>query len=228
VLLQKVSFDRPGELLPYLRGGRSFETPTTYRHRVNGRTAVGANYTYRRASVADEDPPLIFHVVRAAVDYELSPLWTLNAGAGFDYLLATPLSEAQQTPAFGISVERAANGRRLSVGYQRMLLPSFGFGGAIQSQELLAAYHTPLFHSRHFYTDHSVSLRDSHPLVEAPGRLPLRSFRTNSVFGWTPQHWVQLEVFYARALQSTLIPGGRIDRNRFGIQIVTSAPVRVQ
>jgi hypothetical protein len=228
VMLQKVSFDRPGELLPYLRGGRSLEMPTTYRRRLNGRTAVGANYAFRRAWVTGERVPLVFHVVRAAVDHQLSPLWSVSAGAGFDYLRATTESDAQRTPAWAVMIDRTANRRRFSAGYQRLLLPSFGFGGAIVSQELIAAYHTPLFNSRYFYTDHSVSFRDSHPVVAAPDHLPLRSLRTNSVFGWAPRPWVQLEAFYARALQSTLIPGGRINRNRLGVQIVTSAPMRVQ
>jgi hypothetical protein len=226
--LQKVSFDRPGELLPYLRGGRAVETFSTYRHRASRRFAVGAHYTFRQATVTGDADDLNFHVVRAAFDAELSPTWSVNAGAGFDYLMAAPNTPAQRAPGFGVAADRSAGGTRFHVGYQRLFLPSFGFGGAIQSQELAVTYHTPLFHSRRFYTDHAVMLRDSRPLVEAPGRLRLRSLRTNSVIGWAPQPWVQLEAFYARVQQTSLIPGGRLDRNRVGIQIVTSTPVRVQ
>jgi hypothetical protein len=46
--------------------------------------------------------------------------------------------------------------------------------------------------------------------------------------GWAAQRWVRLEAFYARAQQSTLRPGGQVDRNRIGFQIVTSKPMRVQ
>jgi len=39
---------------------------------------------------------------------------------------------------------------------------------------------------------------------------------------------VRIEAFYARVQQSTLRPGGDVDRNRVGIQIVTSKPMRMQ
>jgi hypothetical protein len=58
--------------------------------------------------------------------------------------------------------------------------------------------------------------------------LPLRSLLTYSIVGWEPQNWVRLEAFYARTQQSTLRPGGEVDRNRVGFQIVTSKPMRVQ
>jgi hypothetical protein len=57
--------------------------------------------------------------------------------------------------------------------------------------------------------------------------LPLRSLRTFSSFGWLVQRWVRIEGFYSRLSQSSLIAGGRLDRNRIGIQIVTSKPMRI-
>ena len=58
--------------------------------------------------------------------------------------------------------------------------------------------------------------------------LPLRSLLVYSIVGWEPQRWVRIEGFYARAQQSTLRPGGDVNRNRVGVQIVTSKPMRMQ
>jgi hypothetical protein len=226
--MQKVDFERPGELLPYLRGGQASESFTTYRRRVNGRLAVGANYSLRRAAAIGETENLHFHMSRAAVDFDLSPRWTINAAGGLDYVMASSESPAQRAPGFSLSAAHGDGLRRFQVGYQRMFLPSFGFGGAIGSQELGVSYHTPIFGSRRFYTDHAAILRDSRPLVEAPGRLRLRSLRTSSSLGWQPRPWVRVEGFYSRTQQTSLIPGGAVDRNRLGFLIITSTPVRVQ
>ena len=110
-----------------------------------------------------------------------------------------------------------------------MFLPSFGFGGALQMQEIAASYYTPLFRSRRLYTSHSFSLRDNDPLMEtAPGQLRLRTMRFDSRIGWAPQPWVRVEGFYSRAQQRTFLVGGDIGRNRLGVVIITSRPVRMQ
>jgi hypothetical protein len=226
--MQKIEFERPGDLRPFLRGGRSAESFTTYRRRVNSRLAVGGSYSLRLASTAGENRHVTFQRGRAALDYQLSRAWTLNADGGIDYVMATTESPSQRAPGFSVSANRSEGSRRFYVGYQRRFLPSFGFGGAIQGQELGVSYSTPISASRRLYMDHGATLRDSRPLIEAPGRLRLRSLRTTSVVGWAPQRWARIEAFYTRLHQTTLIPGGVIDRNRIGFQIVTSRPVRVQ
>lgn len=225
---QQVTFDRPDELLPYLRGGESLESYTSYRRRVNARIGAGGSYSLRRASAVDAPEHLTFHMSRGAIDYQLSPFWTINAGAGVDYIPATLITPAQSAPGWSAAADWSSRSRRFHVGYQRMFLPSFGFGGALELRELNASYHSPLFHSRRLYTEHTFSLRDNDPLIEAPGRLQLRTMRFNSSVGWAPQPWLRVEGFYSRAQQTTFLAGGDIGRNRIGFVIVTSRPVRVQ
>jgi hypothetical protein len=112
------------------------------------------------------------------------------------------------------------------VGYLYSIMPSFGLGGTVTNQEAGFGYQTPLFHSRHFYTSLSAVYRDNAPLAETDSRPRLRSFRWNSTFGWAPHTWVRLEGFYGRIAQTSLLPGGRMNRNRIGFQLVTSRPVR--
>jgi hypothetical protein len=114
------------------------------------------------------------------------------------------------------------------IGYLRSYLPSFGFGGTNSNQELGVGFRTPLFHSQHFYTDHSLVFRDDTPLTTTFEQLPLRSLLTYAIVGWEPQAWFRIEAFYARSQQTTLRPGGQVDRNRVGLQIVTSKPMRMQ
>jgi hypothetical protein len=228
LIRQKVTFDRPDELLWYLRGGESMESLTQYRRRVNARLGAGANYSVRRASAVDAPGDLTFHATRGAIDYRLSSFWTVNAGFGVDYIPATLITPAQSAPGWSASASWSSRSRRFQVGYQRMFLPSFGFGGALQNRQFDASFHSPLFRNRRLYTQHTFALNANDPLIEAPGRLRLRTLRFNSSVGWTPQPWIRVEGFFGRAQQTTFLPGGDIGRNRFGFVIVTSRPVRVQ
>jgi len=225
---QHVTFDRPDELLPYLRGGESWELYTIYRRRVNPRLGLGGSYSLQRASAVDALEHLTVHVSRGAADYQLSPFWTVNAGFGFDYIPATILTPAQSAPGWSAGADWSKRSQHFHVGYQRIFVPSFGFGGALQNRELNASYYMPLFHNRRLYTEHGFALRDNDPLIEAPGRLRLRTLHFDSKVGWAPQRWLRVEGFYARAQQTSFRPGGDIGRNRIGVQIVTSRPVRVQ
>jgi hypothetical protein len=110
----------------------------------------------------------------------------------------------------------------------RSYIPSFGFGGTIQNEEVGAGYRTNVFGSRRWYLDNSAVFRNDTPLVSTGLQLPLRSLRTYSILGWEAQRWVRIEGFYARVQQTSLRPGGELSRNRIGFQIVTSKPMRVQ
>ena len=226
--IHRIRFERPNDVLPYLRGGRSSEGVASYRRRMSARTAIGASYGLRRASAVGEPEDLRFHATRGTVEFIISERWAVNGSAGLDYIMATPVTAAQRAPAFSVSAERTDGLRRFHVGYQRLFLPSFGFGGAIQSQDANVTFYAPLFGSPRFYTQHGATFHDSAPLVEASGRLKLRSLRASSRIGWAPRPWVRLEGFYSRVMQSTLIPGGAIDSNRIGFVIITSRPMRVQ
>ncbi len=71
---QVVSFDRPEEVSAFLRGGRVFESMTTWRRKMSGRMALGADYSFRRALVVDDPEPFNIQTAEAALDYDLSPI----------------------------------------------------------------------------------------------------------------------------------------------------------
>jgi hypothetical protein len=207
---------------------------------MNSRLAIGADYSYRRANVTGDTEPFNFHTSEAAVDYDLSERWSFRGGAGVVYLQQTALTNARTGPAWRLTLERMHAGTTFHVGYLRTFIPSFGFGGTVQGQDLGVGFRTPLFHARHFYLDSSAVFRDNQPLtgikvavVTDPlnpldEQLPLRSLRMHTIVGWEPEPWVRLEAFYSMVQQSSLQVGGYLDRNRVGFQIVTSKPMRMQ
>jgi hypothetical protein len=211
-----------------LLGGRVLESTNAWRHKMNSRVALGAGYSYRRATIAGDVQTFNIHTTEAAADYELSPSWALSAGAGVVYLQETALSAASTGPALRATLERHRQARTFHVGYIRSYVPSFGYGGTVANQEIGVGYRTPLFHNRRLYTTQSAVFRDTEPLTNAFNQLQLRSLRTSSVLGWEPQRWVRVEAFYTLTRQTSLRAGGQLSRNRVGFQIVTSKPMRMQ
>ena len=169
----------------------------------------------------------MIHSVQGAVDYVVSPSWSVAALAGVSILAANSAAEGQTGPAVRLTVSHHRESLTLRAWYLRAYTPSFAFGGTVTSQEVALGLRTPLFNSRRWYTDQSAEFRDDEPLTNALDQLPLRSFRTNSVIGYSPQPWVRIEGFYSRVQQSTLRVGGQVYRNRVGVQIVTSKPMRM-
>ncbi len=225
---QVIDFDRDDNVRAVLRGGRVLESMNGWRHKFDSRLALGADYSFRRAVVVGDEQAFNIHTTEAAVDYELSPLWSFSGGGGIVYLQETALTSARTGPAWRAQIERRRAGRSFHAGYVRSYIPSFGFGGTIQNQEVGISYRTPLFGSRTFYADNSAVFRDNQPLTDTLEQLPLRSLRTYSILGWEPQPWMRLEVFYSRVQQSSLRAGGQLHRNSVGFQIVTSKPMRMQ
>jgi hypothetical protein len=225
---QDVTFDRSSAADEALRGGHVLESLSDYRYRINERTAVGADYSYSRATVVGDLETFNIHSAMGAVDYAISPGWTLSAGAGVVYLEATAFSPSHNAPAGRASLDRHNGLTTFHVGYMRSYIPSFGLGGTSTNQEIGVGFRTPLFNSRRFYTTQSAVFRDDVPLTDLAVQLPFRSLRTSSVIGFEPDRWVRIEGFYSRVQQTTLRFGGQVYRNQVGVQIVTSKPMRIQ
>jgi len=225
---QDIEFQNSETFRPFLRGGHIAESLTAYRYRLTSRLSAGGDYSYPLASVLGDSERFNIQTAEAAMDYQLSPAWSLSAGAGVVYLQANAFTTSRTGPALRFTLNRHQERTSFHVGYLRSYIPSFGFGGTNQNKEISVGFRTPLFHTQHFYTDHSLVFRDDTPLTPSLEQLPLRSLLTYSIVGWEPQNWVRIEAFYARTQQSTLRPGGEVDRNRVGVQIVTSKPMRLQ
>jgi len=225
---QHVTFDLETNLYrPYLRGGWAASSMNGYRRRLDERVSLGADYRFERSQVRLDIDSANAHTIQGVLDYKLSSRWSFSGGAGVAILTANIATVGEVAPAFRASLEQTDRGRHFHLGYMQGILPAFGLGGTKNTKEASVGYFTPLFHSRHFYTDNSADFRDNQPVVLAVDPLQLRSLRTYSTLGWMPQPWMRVEAFYTHLTQSSLVAGGRLDRNRIGFQITTSKPMRI-
>jgi hypothetical protein len=94
----------------------------------------------------------------------------------------------------------------------------------MQNEELTARLQLPL--ARRVYTASSFSWRQDDPLTDS--ELPLRSYWIEGNIGYAATPWVRIEAFYAGTFQRIDRPGGVLDRNRVGFQIITAKPVRIR
>ena len=227
---QEVRFERSDLLAAaFLHGGNILDTLSEYRHKIDERLAIGADYSFRRATVAGDPEYFDLHGVEGAVDYDLTSTWSLSGAAGIVYMQPTTLDPGRTGPAYRAGASHRRDVIAFHVAYMQSYIPAFGFGGVVKSQEIGGGFHAQLFNSRRWYTDHSISFRNDSPLTATGGlQLPLRSLRETSIFGWQPDRWVRIEVFYARVDQTSLLPGGKLSRDRIGFQIVTSKPMRIE
>lgn len=226
---QNFKFDRAESVdQPFLRGGNIFDNLASYRHAVSPRLSMGIDYTYRRAMVVGDLEHFDLHGVEAAADYEISSAWSVSAGGGIVYMQSTATFPERTGPAYRVAITRHRDMRSFHIAYVDSYIPAFGFGGIIKSRELDGGFHAQLFHSKTLYTDAGAMFREDTPVVATTLLLPLQSFRGYAIFGWQPDRYVRLEVFYARVDQTSLRPGGELYRDRIGFQIVTSKPMRIQ
>jgi hypothetical protein len=225
---QHISFNVQNDVYQhYLRGGWATSSMNTYRRRLDERLSIGADYQFARSRVRFDIDTANAHTIEGAIDYRLSSAWHFSGGAGVAILTSNLIAAGQTAPAFRGSIEREDRGRRFHVSYMQGILPSFGLGGTMKAKELSVGYFTPLFHSRSLYLDNTAVYRDNTPVLLTVDPLELRSVRTYSTVGWLVQRWVRIEGFYTHLSQSSLVAGGRLDRNRVGFQIVTSKPMRI-
>ena len=112
----------------------------------------------------------------------------------------------------------------IDVTYNRSFVPSYGFGGTTQNKELMTRFHVSL--SRRWFANSSVAWRSNDPLTL--GEPALQSWWTEASVGYDVQPWVRIEGFYGGTRQTIDRPGGVMNRNRFGFQIITVKPVRIR
>jgi hypothetical protein len=56
----------------------------------------------------------------------------------------------------------------------------------------------------------------------------LKSLWLRSSISYQMARWMRLEGFYAASLQDSQRAGGKVNRSRFGVQVVTSTRMRVR
>jgi hypothetical protein len=208
-----------------LQGGRSHGVGIDVRQRLNEHLRVGGSWDLQHALVGRTAEGFDIQNAEGVVEVQVAPTVVVEAGAGISYLsLPAPLG-SQTGPAAHVQVRKQSEYAIFSLGASRSFVPAFGFGGSLRNQEITGSVRVP-FSGRRGYVEGNAAWRDSEPVLL--GEVGVRAFWLQSVVGYAVQRWLHVEAYYTGAYQDTTVVGGRVDRNRIGIQLVTSHPMRIE
>jgi hypothetical protein len=219
---QWIAFDNdPLQGIP-LFGGHSHGGTVGMRYQVSSRTTMTADYDLQLASIF-EGTTFSIQNVWGGADYQLSEYSRVFGAVGVARLDAPDLGGGRTSPSWRGGYSRRFEAFVVDVSYTRSFIPSYGNGGTLSNQDVTSGVHVPL--GRRIYAEGSVAWRRNEALVGSDP--PLTSVWIGGTVGYAVQPWLHLEGFYGGTHQNNDRPGGQLDRNRFGIQVVTAKPVRI-
>ena len=222
---QQVRFDDDPTLpLGGIRGGgHAHGGSAQFEHRLQPRIAIGGEFDMRHATV-DETRGFDVRNTMGTVDYRVAERLQISGGAGYSWLSTSDTEQGRGAPAFRIGLNGSGARVAWNIGYRKSFLPSFGFGGTFENQEFMAGFLAPL--NRRLDWSGSFAVRESDPLVESD--LGLQSIWARSSISYLANRWIRIEAFYTAVFQDSQRPGGRINRSRAGVQVVTYKRLRVR
>ncbi len=221
---QWVNFDHSVPGTEGLVGGHSHGVSFALRHLLTARLALTGDYDVQHATLRLADQTFDIQNAWVGVEYKLSDVTRAFAAGGISRLGVTQFSADRTGPAWRMGINHQMRRAGVDLLYSRSFVPSYGFGGTMQNEELTGRLQLPL--GRRVYTTSALSWRRDDPLLI--GQLPLRSYWVEGSVGYAATPWVRFEVFYAGTRQTIDRPGGELDRNRVGIQVITAKPVRIR
>jgi len=217
-----VSFEQVPTFSQFLKGGQAHSVFGSLTHQLRERLAVGATVSTRRALVDADGGEFGIADASGTVRYQPTETLSLSGSVGASRLTDSLRQTSQFGPSWGVSVKQQLQRASALLAYARSYVPSFGLGGTLQNQQFDADFQTPIGRSRVSWQA-GLSWRRNEPLT--PGE-PLTSLWLQTSAGYALRRWLRLEAYYSRTQQDSQLRGGRVGRNRFGLQVVTSAPVR--
>jgi len=219
-----VSFDHTFTPSLSLLGGHSHGGTVAVRHLLSEQLALKAEYDLQHATLRGVQDTFDVQNGWFGAEYKFSEVTRASAEGGISRLDVTQFSASRTGPAWRLAVTHQVGKAGVNLLYSRSYVPSYGFGGTMQNEEITARVQVPL--ARRVTTASSLSLRRDDPL--AFGGLPLRSYWIEGNIGYAATPWVRIEAFYTGTFQRIDRPGGELDRNRVGFQIITAKPVRIR
>ena len=235
---QWLDFDESQGLLPasgLTRGGHAHGASARLERTLTSRVSVGGEYDMRRG-IVDQVNEFDVQNALGTVDWRLTSRLQLSAGAGLSWLSAARGEETRSAPAFRAELNGIGPRFGWNVGYRRSFLPSFGFGGTFENQEFTAGFLSTL--TRRLDWSSTLAYRVNDPLVDDPllndplagpeANLSLKSVWLRSSISYLATRWLRVEGFYAAVLQDSQRAGGKVNRSRLGVQVVTSTRMRVR
>ena len=229
--LHTVNFESNPLTFNQLQGGHAHVLTTTIDQGVTRHFTVGGEYEFTRAIVNGETAPggsgledrFNQQTVLATAQFQVAAGTTISGGVGVAMLGAGLTHEARTGPEWRTGIEQKAGRTLLSANYSRSYIPSFGFGGTIQNQQWSANLHMPI---RRAYIDGGFTWLNNDPLDTL--QPSLRTAWVSANAGYYLTRWLALEGFYGHTQQNSQRPGGQLERNQLGFQIVAAKPVKIR
>jgi hypothetical protein len=217
-----VDFDREDN---FLTGGWVNGVRAEIGRRLEEHTSIGGEYGLRFADLNEGTRELTFQDVGATFRHALSAHTTISAAGGMSWLDDRLTGESRTGPYVRTAITHRGERTTVGASFERLFVPSFGFGGSNQSQEIRGFVQMPLTRNR-TYVQGSAAWRRSDPFIE--NELKLDTIWIRSTVGYALARWFRSEVFYAYTRQDSQVTGGEIDRHRVGVQFVVSQPMRIR
>ncbi len=216
-----VAFDRPESFLTggFVNGGRA-----ELSRRLNDRLSVGAEYGARVADLNEGTHQVTFQDTGGILHYGLGSRTTLSLAGGWAFLNDKLLNDRRNGAYVRGEITHDAQRATVGASFERMFVPSFGFGGSNQSDQIRGFVRMP-FDRRRLYFQGSAAWRRSNPLIAT--ELELDTIWIRSTLGYSASRWLRFEGFHAFTRQDSKMTGGEINRQRAGVQVVVSQPMRI-
>ncbi len=208
-----------------LLGGNSIGAGMSVRRRISERTTLTADLDEQHATLGSEHEQFDIQHAIGGIERQMSEHFRVFAGAGASRLGASAFGPAFVGPSWQLGFVEHYRTTIIDASYTRTFIPSFGFGGTTQNEEVIGRVHLPI--TRRLYTNDLVSYRREDPLVIDISHL--RSVWMETAIGYVASPWLRIEGYFNGTRQTA----GRVDdalltHNQYGIQVITGKPVRVR
>jgi uncharacterized protein (PEP-CTERM system associated) len=223
--LEWVRFDRNVQFARFLHGGVAHGVSGHVDQQLTARLTVGGVYDFRRAIVSDNAGRFDIQNAAGTFTYLALPTLTLSGSLGIARLTDAAGLNSRTGPSWRIAAEQRLERATVAVSYLRSYVPSFGLGGTLQNEELNASLHMPLARNR-LYWQAGLSWRRNEPITA--GEQTLKSLWVQTWIGYSVRRWLRVEGYLWRSQQDSQLAGGRVDRDRVGLQLVVALPMRLE
>lgn len=219
-----IAFARDDLVQPLLRGGHAHLADVALRRALTSRLTIGAQYDFQHAIVSDGGDAFDIQHAMALAELQLGPALALTGSAGQAWLGAGRDVGRRDAPIFRVGLAMTRPRLGWSLEYGRSYLPSFGFGGTMQNEEVVGTLRLPM--TRRFAFTGRAGYRENDPL--AAGDTSLRAITAQASLTCAATGWLHLEVYGQHAFQDAQRAGGQVDRTQVGVRLATLKPMRVR
>lgn len=209
-----------------LLGGHSQGGDATFRHQQTRRIALTADYNVQFGVVTGLPTTFNLQDVVGGIEYQITEGTVVSGGGGISHVNVSGFGPSRTGPALRAGLAHQLRRGGFDVSYSRSFVPSYGFGGTTENEDLTARVRGPI--ARRFFAQGSFAWRRNEPLEALFANQRLVSLWLEGTVGYSATPWMRVEGFYSRVRQTIDRPGGLLTRNRIGAQLVIAQPMRIQ